>query len=129
MNWKLIFLLSLFGLAMAIATVFVIPSKIEPAFWLAIFIVCAVIIAKRCSGRYFLHGLAVSLVNCLWITTAHVALYDAYAATHVQEVGLMAAATSTPPRVMMAVTGPIIGLVSGVVLGLFAVVASKVVKK
>jgi uncharacterized membrane protein len=33
MNWKLIFLLSLFGLAMAIATVFVIPSNIEPLFW------------------------------------------------------------------------------------------------
>ena len=52
MNWKLIFGLSLFGLAMAIATVFVIPSKIEPFFWLAIFIICAIVIAKgdhRCT--------------------------------------------------------------------------------
>ena len=47
MNWKLIFGLSLFGLAMAFATVFVIPSNVEPLFWLAIFIVCAVVIAKR----------------------------------------------------------------------------------
>ena len=35
-DWKLIFRLSLFGLAMAIATVFAIPSNIEPAFWLVI---------------------------------------------------------------------------------------------
>lgn len=32
------------------------------------------------------------------------------------------------PRVMMAVTGPIIGLLSGLVLGLFAFIASKIVK-
>jgi hypothetical protein len=32
MDWKLILGLSLFGLAMAIATVFVIPSSIEPVF-------------------------------------------------------------------------------------------------
>jgi hypothetical protein len=30
MNWKLIIQLSMFGLAMGIATVFVIPSNIEP---------------------------------------------------------------------------------------------------
>jgi hypothetical protein len=36
MDWKLIFGLSLFGLAMAIATVFIVPSNIEPAFWLVI---------------------------------------------------------------------------------------------
>ena len=61
MNWKLIFQLSLFGLAMGIATVFVIPSKIEPAFWLAIFLICAYVIAKRCAAGHFLHGLL------LWI--------------------------------------------------------------
>ena len=68
MNRKLILQLSLFGLAMGIATVFVIPSNIEPIFWLVIFGICAYIIATRCSGRYFLHGLFVSLVNSVWIT-------------------------------------------------------------
>jgi hypothetical protein len=37
MNWRLIAQLSLFGLAMGIATVFFIPSTIEPLFWLVIF--------------------------------------------------------------------------------------------
>lgn len=40
MDWKLIFQLSLFGLAMAVATVYVIPSNIEPVFWLVIFLIC-----------------------------------------------------------------------------------------
>lgn len=121
-------MLSGFGMAMALATVYVIPSKFEPAFWLPIFIVCAIAIAKRAPSRYFLHGLTVSLVNCLWITTAHVALYDAYAATHADEVAMMTSANFASPRVMMALTGPVIGLISGIVLGLFSLLASKFVK-
>ncbi len=39
MNWKLILQLSMFGLAMSVATVYLIPSKIEPAFWLPIFLI------------------------------------------------------------------------------------------
>jgi hypothetical protein len=127
MNWKLILLLSMFGLAMAIATVFAIPPKIEPLFWLAIFLVCAALIAKRAPGRYFLHGLCVSLVNCLWITSAHVLFFDTYAAGHPEEMARSASAP-LPPRLLMLVVGPVIGVVSGVVLGLFSLVASKLMK-
>jgi hypothetical protein len=127
MSWKLIFALSMFGLAMGIATVFVIPSKVEPIFWLVIFVVCAVIIAMRSPGKYFLHGLCVSLVNSVWITAAHVALFDTYVASHAQEAA-MAKNMPVPPRVAMLLTGPVIGLVSGLVLGLFSFVASKLIK-
>ena len=130
MNWKLIFRLSLFGLAMAIATVYFIPSNIEPFCWLVIFIICSYIIAKNCSSKYFLHGLFVSLLNAVWITSAHIILFDTYIANHPQEAAMM---TKMPmpdsPRLMMLMTGPVIGLVSGIVLGLFAFIASKVVKK
>ena len=130
MNKKLIFQLSLFGLAMAIATVYVIPSNIEPLFWLVIFIICAYLIAKKCSSKYFLHGLFVSLLNAVWITAAHIILFDTYIANHPQEAAMM---TKMPmpdsPRLMMLMTGPIIGLVSGIVLGLFAFTASKIMKK
>jgi hypothetical protein len=34
MNWRLTFQLSLFGLAMGIGTVIIIPSNVEPLFWL-----------------------------------------------------------------------------------------------
>ena len=123
MSWKLVFGLSLFGLAMGFATVFVIPSNIEPFFWLGILLVCAVIIAKRAPGKYFLHGLCVSLVNSVWITGAHIALYDKYVAGHAKEVAM--AAQMGAPKMMMAITGPVVGLASGLVLGLFAWVFSK----
>jgi len=130
MNWPLIFAFSLFGLAMAIGTVFVIPSNIEPVFWLVIFVVCAYFIAQRAPGRPFIHGLLVGIVNSVWVTSAHVLLFNQYIANHPQEAAMM---TSMPlpnrPRVMMAIMGPVIGVVSGVVLGLFALVATKLVKR
>lgn len=126
MNWKLVRLLSLFGLGMGIATVFVVPPTLEPLFWLAIFLACAVIIAKRAPGKYFLHGLSTSLLNSVWITTAHIVFFETYLAGHPQEAAF--AAQMGAPRLMMLATGPVVGLVSGLVLGLFAFVASKLVK-
>jgi hypothetical protein len=129
MNWKLIFQLSLFGLAMGIATVFLIPSKIEPAFWLVIFLICAYVIAKSRPAMLFLHGLLVGLANSVWITAAHVLLFDSYIARHAQEAAMMQSMPlPASPRLMMALTGPVVGLISGVVLGLFALVAGKLVK-
>jgi hypothetical protein len=129
-DWRLILTLSLFGLAMGVATVFVIPSSIEPVFWLAIFLVCAYVIAKRAPGKFFLHGFFVSLANCVWITTSHIVLFESYLPRHPDEAAMM---TKMPvpdsPRLMMLMTGPVIGIISGLVLGLFSFVASKILKR
>lgn len=128
-DYRLILALSLFGLLMAVATVFVIPSRIEPIFWLTIFGACAVVIARRRVDRPFLHGFLVSLANCVWITTAHILLFDSYLARHPDEAAMM---KSMPlpdsPRLMMLMTGPLIGVISGLVLGSFAWLATKIVK-
>jgi hypothetical protein len=129
MNWKLILQLSLFGLAMGVATVYVIRSKVEPAFWLVIFLFCAYTFAKRCSNRLFLHGLLLGLANSVWITGAHVLLFDSYIAHHAQEAAMMQTGPlASSPKLMMALVGPVVGLISGVVLGLFALAAGKLVK-
>jgi hypothetical protein len=129
MDWKLIFQLSLFGLAMAIATVLVIPPKIEPICWLVIFLICAYVIAKRRTTGRFVHGVLLGLANSVWITAAHILLFDRYIAGHAQEAAMM---KSMPlpdsPRLMMAMVGPVVGLVSGVVIGLLALGAGKLVK-
>jgi len=129
MNWKLIFQLSLFGLAMGLATVFFISSTIEPLFWLVVFVISAYFIARGAPDRYFVHGLVVSLVNCVWVTGSHVLLFSQYAAHHAEEMARMSSmAFGNHPRRMMLIIGPIIGVVSGFVLGLFAVVAHRLVR-
>jgi hypothetical protein len=130
MNWSLVLRLSLFGLLMAFATVSVVPFAAEPFLWLIIFIICAYVIAKRCDGRYFMHGVLVGLVNSVWITGAHILFAETYMAHHPEQVSMMA---STPwaehPREGMLVMGPVAGLAFGAILGLFCVVAAAVMKR
>jgi len=116
---------------MAFATVYFIPSNIEPLFWLIIFIVCAIVIAKKCSGKYFLNGFMVSIFNCVWITTVHLLLYSTYIANHhdMHEMLTLNNPFAGHPRLFMAVSGPVIGIISGLVLGLFSFIASKIIKK
>ena len=130
MNWKLILQLSLFGLAMGVSTVFVIPSTIEPIFWLFIWVLCAYLIAKGTRDLRFLHGLLVGLVNSVWIIAAHVLLYDAYAARHAKEVAMMQSISgAVPQRVLVALLGIPAGIVSGILIGLFALIAGKLIAR
>jgi hypothetical protein len=126
MNWKLVLQLSLFGLAMAFATVFFVPSRIEPFCWIAIFIAVAYVIGARATPRPFLHGLAVGVVNSVWVTGAHLLFFTQYIANHAREAEMMRSSPmASTPRLMMAITGPVIGVVSGIILGLFALAAAK----
>ena len=130
MNRTLIFQLSIFGLFMAIATVFFIPSTIEPVCWFFIFVFCAYQIAKKCHSRYFLHGFLVSMLNSVWITTAHILFYNTYISTHADELIMMSKfPIPYSPRVAMLLIGPAFGAVSGIVLGLFSLIASKLIRK
>jgi hypothetical protein len=128
MNWKLIVQLSLFGLVMGIATVFVIPSTVEPVCWLVVFLISAYALARNPRGRPFLHGVCVGLANSVWVTGSHVLFFHQYVARHVRDMRVMASwPLHTHPRVLMLLMGPVIGLVSGIILGVFAVVASRLV--
>jgi len=129
MNWKLILQLSLFGLVMGVATVFFISSSVEPFCWLVVFLISAYAIARGAPGRPFLHGVYVGLANSVWVTGAHILLADQYLARHAREAAMMnSMPMPTHPRLMMALMGPVIGLVSGIVLGIFAVVATRLVR-
>ena len=129
MNWKLILQLSLFGLVMGVATVFFISSSVEPFCWLAVFLISAYAIARGAPGRPFLHGVYVGLANSVWVTGAHILLADQYLARHAREAAMMnSMPMPTHPRLMMTLMGPVIGLVSGIVLGIFAVVATRFVR-
>src|SRR5512138_2111011 len=111
-RWRLVLALSGFGAAMGIATVYLIPPGVEPAFWLAIFLFSAVVIARRCERAHFLHGLAVGFVNQIWVTAAHVLFVDAYLAHHPREAA-MSANLPVPIHTMMIMGAPIVGAIFG----------------
>jgi hypothetical protein len=130
MNWKLIFQLSVFGLIMAFGTLSLISEKTEWIYWLVIFIFCAWVIAKRCTGKYFLHGFFVSMINCIWITGVHFFFYGMYIKNHLdmESMGANMHVLANHPRELMLICGPFFGAIFGLILGLFSFIASKVVK-
>jgi hypothetical protein len=114
---------------MAVLTVFVIPSNIEPILWLGVFLLCAYLIARRCTARHFLQGLMVGIVNSVWVTSAHIVFFHHYISTHPREAA-MTSSMPLPdsPRLMMALVGPVVGIISGAIIGVLAYAASKFVK-
>ena len=119
MNLKLVLQLSVFGLIMAFATVSLIPDVAESFFWLVIFIICAYLIAKRCTGRYFLHGFLTSIFNSIWITLVHFFFYNSYVQHHAAMAAKMtphAGYFNTHPRAFMVLCGLPIGVLFVIVL-------------
>jgi hypothetical protein len=72
----------------------------------------------------------VSIVNSVLNTITHIELYTTYVANHPSWLEMNAKMPMAEhPKRMMAISGPVIGVISGIVLGLFALIASKIVKK
>jgi hypothetical protein len=122
MHWKLSFQLSMFGLIMAFGTISLIPDNVEWIFWLMIFSLCAYIIAKVCTKKYFMQGFWVNMFNCLWLIIVHYIFFDTWASNHHNML------IAWHPRFTQVLLGPVIGALSGLVQGLFAFIASKLVK-
>ena len=130
MNRSLVFLLSLLGLVMGLLTVFIIPGDAEPYFWLSGFIVTAVIVALKGKDKYFLSGFYIGLVNSIWNTLVHLILFRSYQAHHNLEVRMMDRLTMLVGfKGVMLIMCPVIGLLSGIVIGSLSILASIILRK
>jgi len=129
-NWKLIFLLSLFGIAMAFAGVFGISGRVQTLIWLIILIFYAVVIVRQTTGRYFLHAFTVSVVNGIWIGIIQAAFISAYLRNHhiIKGIYKMMPLISHR-RVLMVIMGLLTGAIMGLIAGLIAFAAGKIMKK
>jgi hypothetical protein len=129
MNWKLVFQLAVFGIAMGLGTVFFVPSAIEPILWLIVFLLSAYTIAKRCVRLRFLNGLVVGLLDSLLKTTVHMVLYSTYVARHSQEIAMIRQMTSAvSPRLLILLSSPIWGLIYGTATGLLTLLLALFIK-
>jgi hypothetical protein len=130
MKWKLIIWLSMFGLAMGFATVYFIPTGVEFFFWIFIFFISAHIITQEADTKLFLTGFTVGILNSIWITACHIILFDDYMLSHPeQEILLEETSSIIVPKLNMLFTGPIIGAITGSIIGLMSLGASKTIKR
>jgi hypothetical protein len=130
MNWKLILMLSLFGVLMGVASLFGWTRGIEPLLWFIIFILYAWWIPKNCPRLHFFHGFLASVLNGIWIGILQAAFYSTYT-NHNPEI--LERFKSLPPgvnqRILMLVIGLISGILFGLVAGLFAFIGGKLLRK
>jgi hypothetical protein len=112
---------------MSFGTVYSIPFTIEPFCWAFIFIMSAFIIAKYCTEKYFLNGLAVSIVNAIWMTIVHLIFFTAYTTNHTTEMGIIEKLVMPDePQIVMFFTGIISGATSGLILGALSYIAANI---
>jgi hypothetical protein len=129
MNWKLVLQLAVFGIAMGLGTVFVVPSNVEPILWLIVFLLSAYAIAKQCIMLRFLNGLLVGLLDSLLKTTIHMIFFSAYVARHAPEIAMISQMTrAVSPRQLILLSSPIWGLIYGTAIGLLTLLLALFIK-
>ena len=128
---RLILLLSLFGPAMGVLTLFgIIPDGVDRFFWLAISIGCAVVIARRAPKHAFGHGAIVGfllgasakLIQGIWsgVYLAHnPGLLESFA----EAQSKVPQGTEFKYYVLMLV--PFVGIASSLIVGLLSHFAYK----
>ena len=129
MHWKLVLLLSLFGVAMGFLSVTGLTGAAEPFLWPIIGIVCALIIAMK-ADRPFVNGFATGLICGAVAPLIQTLLFTTYVANNpwmTEEIKQLPAGVS--PRLVFAIQVPLIGLVSGLVLGLLSWLGRKVLSR
>ena len=130
MNWKLIFGLAGFGVLMGVLSLFGHTQGIEWLLWLVIAMVCSVLIAKTLSGKYFLTGLLVGLLDGVFNSLVQYVFFETYLSNSPRAAGGFGPIPGgLDPRIFVLIAGPFIGLLYGLGLGFLAWLAGKIFKK
>jgi hypothetical protein len=126
MNWKLIAPLAGFGVLMGVASVLGFTAGIEGLLWLFIGLICVGAIVWKAPGRSFQHGFLVGLIGGAVAPLVQFLFFSTYIANNPE---LSARFSEIPgglgARYFVLVLAPIIGLLSGFVLGLACWAAAK----
>jgi hypothetical protein len=130
MNWRLILSLSLFGIIFSIASVFGFTSGREWLAWLLIGVYSGWKFARRSHEDLFLHGFYLGILAGCFSSVVQALFVSAYLANNPRMVeALNALPQGLHPAAVVLIMGPIIGTVSGVVFGVIAIIAGKLVKR
>lgn len=115
MNWVLIALLSIPGLLMGLLSVRGHTRGIEPYLWLVLAVFATLVIARTAEQRFFLHGLSVGIAWGVLNGLVAATLFSTYVAHN--PMPKLGGGSSLSTRLLFVVSGPVIGLVTGLVLG------------
>jgi hypothetical protein len=117
MDWKIIAILSTIGLLMGVLSVKGFTQKIEPVLWLLFGIATSLILSRNIDQRTFLHGLLVGIAWGVCNGVIQSAFFDTYFANNPSLQQNFQQKSFIAPRYFVLVTAPIIGAITGLILG------------
>lgn len=117
MDWTVIIIFSAVGLIMGLLSVKGFTQKLEPFLWLLFSIVVALVLSKNVAHKTFLHGVLIGLSWGIINGLTQSAFFDTYLASNPQLKQSFSKSTFIQPRYFGLITGPIIGVLTGLVLG------------
>lgn len=127
MNWQLILTLSLLGVVVGLVSVFGFMGRLIWLLWLCVGGFCAWQFARKTRRYLFLHGFYLGIfigVCASWVQAIFLPTYLS------NNPGMAETFNGLPhnlnPALVLLIMGPIVGTVSGVVIGLLAIIAGKV---
>lgn len=125
MNWKLIALLCSPGILMGILSIMGYTHKIELYLWICFAIATSLILARNTTDRLFVHALLIGIIWGLLNAICQMLFFDLYLHNNPHLQQAFAKSSSLPPRMMPLITGPVVGLVTGLVLAALSFLAKK----
>ena len=101
-------------------------QKLEPFLWLLFGIITALILSKNAHNRTFLHGLLIGLFWGVLNGIVQSVFFDQYLANNSNLQERFKQSTFIQPKYLVLVTGPVVGLITGLVLGGMAMLFKKI---
>ena len=118
MNWLLIILLSVFGGIMGLLSIKGYTQKIEPFLWILFAIATALVLSRNVENRAFVHAVIIGFCWGLLNGLIQSSFFDQYLANSPSlKDSFEKSASVIKPRYFVLITGPLIGLVIGAVMG------------
>jgi hypothetical protein len=130
LDWRLVLSLSLFGPAMGLASILGWTGSLEGPLWAVIALLAAFAISREAPGRHFLHGLLTGAIGGTSAPLLQSLMFKAYLDNNpalAADFGRMQ--IGMDPRLFVLALAPMIGIVSGLVLGLLTLLAGRVIPR
>jgi hypothetical protein len=125
MNWSIISLLSPIAIIMAILAVRGLTQGIEPQLWLSFGFACAFVVSKNMDHKVFLHVLVIGFIWGIINGIIQATFFNTYLTYNPSLVESFDKVTFMPARFFPLVTGPAMGLVTGLLFGGLSILMKK----
>jgi hypothetical protein len=130
LNYRLIFLLSLGGLALAALTLFSVKSSVEQVIWALMFTAYGYPVLKYGRENYFFHGLYAGLLNMLWMALVHTIWLPVYLSHHIGQGPFFVSLAKSPyPRLVVLLMELLKYSFTALVAGFFTYIMANSLKK